>query len=329
MKDRFIGCIIGQAAGDAWGFPVEGYPPTVTTQAVADQPPRLRRHPSGAFPIGQYTDDTQMMRAVLESLVDRGRVDPADIAARFVPLWRDGTVVGRGQATTDAVVRLMRGVPWSESGTPAPRAGNGSAMRTAPIGLFHHDEPHALAQSAADVSRITHADPRCLAGAVAISAAVSWNVHHDELNASSFLHFVAGLTRRYDAESADLIAVQLPNWLTGDEGVAVAEIRRAGLPPGRQPDWPGISPFVIPTVLATLFAFLRTPTDWVESVRWVIALGGDVDTTGAITGAVSGAFNGIDAIPRQLTQLVNDQGRFGYDYLAGLAQQLWELRASS
>jgi ADP-ribosylglycohydrolase len=66
VKDRFIGCVIGQAVGDALGFPVEGYPAIVTAGAVADPTPSLRLHPSGAFPLGQYTDDTQMMRAILE-----------------------------------------------------------------------------------------------------------------------------------------------------------------------------------------------------------------------------------------------------------------------
>ncbi len=324
MKDRFAGCILGQAVGDALGFPVEGYPPAVTAGAVADGPLQLQRHPAGVFTVGQYTDDTQMMRAVLESLVELLVLDPADIAARFVTLWREGTIVGRGRATTEAVHRLMRGVPWTESGTPAPRAGNG----TAPIGLFHHDDPRAAAESAADVSRITHADPRCLAGAVAVSTAISWNLHHVKMDLPSFLNYVAGPTRRYDGEMADLVFDGLPNWLAGEETVAVDEIRRAGLAPDRQPDWPGISPFVIPTVLAALYAFLRTPKDWVASVRWVISLGGDVDTTGAITGAISGAFNGIDAIPHDLAQQVNDRGRYGYAHLADLARRLWELRAA-
>jgi hypothetical protein len=147
------------------------------------------------------------------------------------------------------------------------------------------------------------------------------------MDTPAFLDFVASLARPYDVETADLIG-RLPTWLTGDERSVVAEIRRAGLPPDRQPDWPGISPFVIPTVLVALYAFLRTPADWVESLCWVIALSGDVDTTGAITGAVSGAFNGVGAIPPELARQVNDRGRYGYDYLAGLAERLWGLRVS-
>jgi ADP-ribosylglycohydrolase len=323
--DRFVGCILGQAVGDALGFPVEGYGPGRTSAAVTPFPDHFTPHPYGLFPRGQYTDDTQMMRAILASLVEEGRVDPKDIAARFVPLWGDGEIVGRGRATTEAIQRLMAGVPWRESGTPAPRAGNGSAMRTAPLGLWLYDDPAALAQAAADVSRITHADPRCLAGAVAISAAVAYVVSHDAIEGDPFIAFVASLARPYHAEFAALIE-HLPRWLEGDEPTAMREIRRAGLPPGEEPTWPGVSAFVVPTVLVCLYAFVRTPADYREAVRFVIAQGGDVDTTGAITGAISGAFNGFEALPDSLARAVTDQGHHGYDELRAMAERLWALK---
>ena len=331
--DQFTGCILGQAVGDALGFPVEGRGPAETSAAVTPFPDHFAPHPCGLFPPGQYTDDTQMMRAILTSLVERcpeapegrGRVDPEDIAARFVPLWRDGEIVGRGGATTEAVLRLMAGVPWREAGTPAPKAGNGSAMRTAPLGLWLYDDRAALAQAAADVSRITHADPRCLAGAVAISAAVAYAVSHYVIEAGPCIAFVANLARPYHAGFATLIE-RLPHWLEMDEPAAVREIRHAGLPPGQRPNWPGISPFVVPTVLVCLYAFLRTPADYCEAVRFVITQGGDVDTTGAITGAISGAFNSIEAVPESLARAVTDRGHHGYDELHALAESLWALK---
>ena len=323
--DQFTGCILGQAVGDALGFPVEGRGSAETWAAVTPFPDHFTPHSCGLFPPGQYTDDTQMMRAILTSLVEQGRVDPVDVAGRFVPLWRDGEIVGRGGATTEAVLRLMAGVSWRESGTPAPRAGNGSAMRTAPLGLWLYDDPPALAQAAADVSRITHADSRCLAGAVAISAAVAYAASHDAIDTGSFITFVASLARPYHAGFATLIEY-LPHWLEMDEPAAVREIRLAGLPSGQQPNWPGISPFVVPTVLVCLYAFLRTPADYCETVRFVIAQGGDVDTTGAIAGAISGAFNSIEAVPGSLARAVTDQGRHGYDELHALAESLWALK---
>lgn len=322
-KERFIGCVIGQAVGDALGFPVEGRPPASTASAVTPFPQRFTAHASGLFPPGQYTDDTQMMRAILTSIVEQGEVDPPDIAERFVALWRQGEVVGRGRSTTEAIERLMVGAPWDEAGTPAPRAGNGSAMRTAPIGLWLYDDPPALAQAAADVSRVTHADPRCLAGAVAISAAVAYAATHQRVDTRALLAFVSDLARPYHAEFARLIE-RIPHWLKIDESEAVDQIRVAGLRAGRRPDWPGISPFVVPTVLISLHAFLRTPDDYAQSLRFVISQGGDVDTTGAITGAISGAFNGLAGLPQNLAHSVTDRGRHGYRELRALAERLWE-----
>jgi ADP-ribosylglycohydrolase len=325
MIDRFTGCILGQAVGDALGFPVEGQPAAQTAAAVTPFPGRFPPHPCGFFPPGQYTDDTQMMRVILTSLVERNQVDVEDIATRFASLWREGEIVGRGRATTEAVQRLMAGVSWHESGTPAPRAGNGSAMRTAPLGLWLYDDPAALARAATDVSRITHADSRCLAGAVAVSAAVAYSVCHGAIDVGPFIRFVADLARPYHAGLTALIET-LPHWLETGEIAAVREIRRAGLPPGQRPDWPGISPFVVPTVLICLYAFLRTPADYGETVHFVIAQGGDVDTTGAIAGALSGAFNGIEAVPDSLARAVTDRGCHGYGSLRALAEELWTLK---
>jgi ADP-ribosylglycohydrolase len=275
-----------------------------------------------------------MMRALVESLVEGERVDPADIADRFVSLWRDQEIVGHGQTSAQAIRRLMAGVPWTESGTPTLRPSNGSAMRTAPLGLWHHDDPAALAEAAADVSRITHADPRCLAGAVAVSAAVAWNLHHETFDPVGLTNWTAKLARPFDSTTADRI-LQLADWRAEAPQVVATKIGSEGLPAEWQPRkykeslaWPGIAPFVTATVLIALYAFMRTPDDWVESVCWVIALGGDVDTTAAITGAISGAFNGIAAIPTELAEQVNDRGRFDYDYLNCLAERLWKLRAS-
>jgi ADP-ribosylglycohydrolase len=51
-----------------------------------------------------------------------------------------------------------------------------------------------------------------------------------------------------------------------------------------------------------------------------------VDTTGAIAGAISGAFNSIEAVPGSLTRAVTDRGRHGYDELYALAESLWALK---
>jgi ADP-ribosylglycohydrolase len=127
----------------------------------------------GRFPIGQYSDDSQLARELVRSFVERRQFDPADYAARIAALFTEERIVGRGRATEEAAYRIARGVPWQDAGTPAPAAGNGSAMRAAPIGLFFCDDPEALIASAHDQGRITHQDPRCSAGAIAIAGAAA------------------------------------------------------------------------------------------------------------------------------------------------------------
>src|SRR5438034_14765 len=88
----------------------------------------------------------------------------AAVADRSIArLWRTQSVVGPGGACTRAAHRFLRTGDWASCGAPAGQAGNGTAMRTAVLGLFFLRDPHRLAEVVADVSRITHQDPRSVA----------------------------------------------------------------------------------------------------------------------------------------------------------------------
>ena len=101
---------------------------------------------------------------------------------------------------------------------------------------------------------------------------------------------------------------------------AAAQVARLGLPPGVDSHWRGgISAFVLASVLWALYAFLRSPEDYVETIATAIAPGGDVDTTAAMAGAISGAHLGLAAIPPDLARRLNDRGTWAYDELIGLA----------
>ena len=61
-----------------------------------------------------------------------------------------------------------------------------------------------------------------------------------------------------------------------------------------------------PTVLAAFYVFLKSPRDYAATVVRALCAGGDVDTVAAIAGAISGAHNGVDAIPGHLVKTVKD-----------------------
>jgi len=86
---------------------------------------------------------------------------------------------------------------------------------------------------------------------------------------------------------------------------------------------------VIPSVLWSLYAFLRSPDDYWETVCTAIAVGGDTDTMAAIAGAISGARVGVAGLPQSLLSRVNDRGEWGPGELAELARSCESLGRSS
>jgi ADP-ribosylglycohydrolase len=317
--DRLAGSILGQALGDALGFVVEAEPPGVAREYVTEWL-RVGRagercHPQ--FPFGQYSDDTQLARELLRSFVNCGRWNPEAFALHLAELFRNQGDVGAGEGTRSAAHRLLRGVPWRESGTPAPYAGNGSAMRAGPLGLLIRD-CEASCQAAREQSRITHLDSRCAAGAVALARAVAL-APVQPLEPEEFLADLARCASAADASMGQAIA-GIPAWLHRDPVGAAEHVHRAGLDPAYRETWRGISAHVIPSVIWSLYAFLRSPDDYWETVCTAIAVGGDTDTMAAMAGAMSGARLGPGALPPHLLERVNDRGEWGAPALTELAR---------
>jgi ADP-ribosylglycohydrolase len=253
------------------------------------------------------------------SIVDRGQFNAVDYAGRIAALFREDRIVGRGLATQAAATRLIQGIPWNESGEPPPSAGNGSAMRAGPVGLLCFGRSNDLVQTAHDQGRITHKDRRCSAGAIAIAGAVALNLQEETPCIADFTEQLSALTEPFDPILATALQ-RMPRWLSQSPSSAANEIAEVGVVPGFQ-RWQGISPFVTASVLWSIYSFLRSPDDYMESICTAIAVGGDVDTTAAMTGAISGALLGLDGIPRELARQVNDVGTWGHDELVGLANQ--------
>lgn len=322
-KDQFSGCLIGQCLGDALGFPVEGYPPAICQQYVDEilKTGRAGEYGRDLFPFGQYTDDSQLARELLQSYVACKGFDPGDYARRIAAIFTEGRIVGRGLATEEAAWRLAEDVPWEEAGAPPPSAGNGSAMRAGPIGLLFYDDPQQLIRVAHDQGRITHRDKRCSAGAVAIAGAVALALQHRPIKPDPFLSQLSEWAQTIEPSVASGIR-RLIEWVSWPPDEAATVISKVGLAPGYSDEWQRISPFVTGSVLWSLYAFLRTPEDYWETICTAISVGGDVDTTAAMAGAIGGAYLGLEVLPSHLAHRLTDRGTWGFDELVGLAHAL-------
>jgi ADP-ribosylglycohydrolase len=318
-EDQLAGSLLGQALGDALGFVVESEPPEVAQAYVDDwlRAGRAEQRSHSQFPFGQYTDDTQFARELLRSFEDRGGWDPAAFATRLSQLFREGQDVGAGWGTRSAALRLSAGTHWSRSGTPSPYAGNGSAMRACQLGLLFPD-PANTRRVACEQSRITHLDSRCAAGAVAVARAASLAAARGPTHAADFLEDIAAAADPEDASVAAAIRA-LAGWARLEPAAAARQVHESGLDPGHS-RWQGISAFVTPSVCWSLYAFLRSPDDYWETICTAIAVGGDTDTMAAIAGAISGARLGLEALPQALLPRLTDRGTWGAEALIRLAR---------
>ena len=176
--DRYRGCLLGLAVGDALGAPLEFQEPGTFT-SLTDMTG------GGIFGLepGQWTDDTSMALCLAESLIECNGFNEADQIARFLRWYREGHLSSTGNCfdigdtIREALERYERtGDPFAGPTEP-DRAGNGSIMRLAPVPLAFADTPCKGIHLSGKSSRTTHGaraaiDTCRLLGQIIISAKI-------------------------------------------------------------------------------------------------------------------------------------------------------------
>ena len=157
-SDRIVGCILGGAAGDAFGVPFEGESFPVNVELNGQR----------------VSDDTQLTLATCEALIETNCiVTPAVIASRFASWHEDRRIDGMGASTYKALSELVAGGHWALGGRKGEfAAGNGAAMRIAPLAFCLNPNEAGARQQIRDVSRITHHHEEAYVGALAMTIAI-------------------------------------------------------------------------------------------------------------------------------------------------------------
>ncbi|WP_081980751.1 ADP-ribosylglycohydrolase family protein [Neosynechococcus sphagnicola] len=162
-RERFRGCLLGLAVGDAVGTTVE-FMPRGTFSPITEM------KGGGPFNLkpGQWTDDTSMALCLATSLVEIGRFDPKDQMNRYCDWYENGYLSSTGScfdigiATRKALQAYrLTGDPFS--GSTAPKsAGNGCLMRLAPVPMFYYPDPVQVVHFAGESARTTHGAEECI-----------------------------------------------------------------------------------------------------------------------------------------------------------------------
>jgi poly(ADP-ribose) glycohydrolase ARH3 len=300
-KSKFLGAFIGTAVGDALGAPFEGCY-RADRQEIESVAERL--------PLLTYTDDTHMMLGVAESLLRCRGFDGADMTHTFVRNYESEPYRGYGPGPPRIFRMIRDGVPWNEAAQLLYRGGsfgNGAAMRAAPLGVFYRDNPEVLRDVACGSSQITHAHSLGKEGgalqAYAIALAAILEPSPD-LDRAEFLSRLINFTseevyREKLNKISDLMLRPDPEKMVYELGNGIEAFNS------------------VPTAIC---CFLSWPGSFTDAVFGAISLGGDTDTIGAMTGAISGAYLGVDAIPHRCQDKLENRR-----YIAELAVSLCNL----
>jgi ADP-ribosyl-[dinitrogen reductase] hydrolase len=280
--DRYRGCLLGLAAGDALGTTLEFELPG-SFEPLTDM---VGGGPFGLNP-GEWTDDTTMALCLAESLVTRKGFDPVHQLETYVRWYRYGhlSVKGRcfdiGTATRGALDRFTRTrEPFCGDSSPYS-AGNGSLMRLAPAPLAFAGKPEEAIRVAGESSRTTHAAPECIDAC--------------RYFAGLLLAAIGGMSKREMLNNDYEPAVKC--FLANPLAEKVAAIARGSFKVKQPPQIRG-SGYVIHTLEAALWAF-HTTESFRDGALKVVNLGEDADTTGAVYGQIAGVYYGADGIPAE------------------------------
>jgi poly(ADP-ribose) glycohydrolase ARH3 len=275
-RARYRGALLGLLVGDVLGAPFEGHVGTVSEPVFAEVA-------SASTPL-RYTDDTAMAITLAESLLRCGGIDDDDLAQSFAHHWALAPERGYSSTTATLLARVHAGGAWIQPAAARGRTTNGAAMRVAPVALYAAAEPAATIALARRSARVTHPDPVAQAFACVQAAAVAAALRHPPSATVEPDTFLVEISAWADDPFVDH---QLR--LAGDVSVRGDPEEIAGKL--------GSGVLAAESVPAAICAFLSHPGSFPDAVTLAVRLGGDTDTTAAMTGSISGALLGERAIP--------------------------------
>ena len=275
LLDRFRGCLLGLAVGDAVGVTAE-FKPRGTFEPVTDMVG------GGHFglPAGAWTDDTSMALCLATSLLEKNGFDAQDQMERYWRWYQEGYLcsIGKcfdiGNTTRTALEEFhITGNPFSGRTDPLS-AGNGSIMRLAPVVMMYYPNLEAVLHYAAKSSRTTHGALECLEACQLLGGIIFRAFQGKSKSEILIEKDVVPFT------SEALKEISLGDYFEKAEG----QIQGTG--------------YVVQNLEAALWCFWTTET-FDEAILKATNLGDDADTTAAVCGQVAGAYYGESGIPKQ------------------------------
>lgn len=272
-EERFKGCLVGLACGDAVGTTVEFQPRgsfAPVTDMLGGGPFHLKA--------GYWTDDTSMALCLAMSLIECNGFDAFDQMQRYCR-WRaegymssTGECFDIGNTVAEALSAFIATNEPYSGPTREHSAGNGSIMRLAPVAMFYNYSVTDTVFYSGDSSRTTHGALECIEACRLFGVMIHHALNDKSKETILFSHSDS------DYQSTKIQAIARGDYQNKD----YTDIKGSG--------------YVVDSLEAALWCFLNTE-NYQEAILKAVNLGDDADTTAAVCGQIGGAFYGIQGIP--------------------------------
>ena len=283
---KAIDGMLGLAIGDAMGVPIEF---TNREVLLAKPVTKMLGYGNYEIPKGNWSDDTSMSLATMDSLTKCDKIDLNDMMKRFCKWVNDGEYTSTGFAfdighsTKMALMKYYHNkiAPLKCGGRGISENGNGSLMRMFPIAYFAYKKDltnEQIEYLAITTSSITHA--------------------HEISTMSCYIYmmYVNFILRGYDKKKSYMLLREIDYSMFKKETIKLfkrilnEDISKLTIDDIRS------SGYVIDTLEASLWVILNT-NNYAEAIVGAINLGDDTDTVGAVTGSIAGILYGSKSIP--------------------------------
>ena len=293
--------LYGKAVGDALGLPVES-----SRREFLRENPITTMTGHGAYnqPAGTWSDDTSMALAITDSLAECKGYNLEDIGNKFLE-WAfnnkytpHGVTFDIGTTTIKALNQLKNGTSPIESGMGGDTRSNGSIMRTLALLPYLLERPiQERFRIVSEVSAITHSSFICKFScfflceyALSLLEYKNQHIHYVTLPMTALIFAQDKITWFMLDNKIDNIEINNFNIaLNGIEKLSENNISSGGN--------------CIESLEASLWCLLETK-NYRDAVLKAVNLGGDTDSTAAITGALAAITYGFDSIPSEWIEVL-------------------------
>ena len=301
MSNKFSGCFLGLAIGDAYGAPFEGGPIE-----------RLLWKAIGKTKKGKirYTDDTQMSIDLASSFIQNKKIDQEHLAATFAHSYHWSR--GYGPSAAWLLKKIKNGAKWQNLNRAKFKDGsfgNGAAMRAPILAMCFVNDLEGLNENIPKASEITHAHPLAIEGAKLI-ALTSYAALHDWSTETVLKALPTWCeNKEYQTKVAFCIkSVNAPETLTNkilkrELGNSISALQSC--------------------VTAIYFSLKYRDQSYDAMLKHICSLGGDTDTIAAMAGAIWGAFNGATALDKDKIESIENS-----ETIIKLSQELYTIQMS-